>query len=148
MGLPDGTLALIFHQASELQTFFLVSVLGSSKLVRPSKHFFSYHNSCSLFFAINESVLPSPHTFLVPSLVAQLVTNLPAMLETQVWSLGWEDPLEKAMATHSSILAWEIPWTEGPGGLQFVELNMTGWLNDLPPISPSSLLPAVSPAEP
>ena len=46
------------------------------------------------------------------------VKNLPAMLETQVPSLGWEDPLEKEMATHSSILAWEIPWTEEPGGLQ------------------------------
>ena len=40
------------------------------------------------------------------------------MQETQVWSLSWEDPLEKETATHSSILAWEIPWTEGPGGLQ------------------------------
>ena len=38
--------------------------------------------------------------------------------ETQVWSLDWEDPLQKGMATHSSILAWEIPWTEEPGGLQ------------------------------
>ena len=52
------------------------------------------------------------------SLVAQLVKNLPAMQETQVRSLGQEDPLEKGMATHSSILAWEIPWTEEPGGLQ------------------------------
>ena len=46
-----------------------------------------------------------------PSLVAQLVKNLPAMQETWVWSLGWKDPLEKGMATHSSILAWRIPWT-------------------------------------
>ena len=45
------------------------------------------------------------------SLVAQLVKNLPAMWETWVWSLGWEDPLEKGKATHSSILAWRIPWT-------------------------------------
>ena len=51
------------------------------------------------------------------SLVAQLVKNLPAVRETWVRSLGWEDPLEKRMATHSSILAWEIPWTEEPGGL-------------------------------
>ena len=47
-----------------------------------------------------------------------MVKNLPAMLETLVQSLGQEDPLEKGMATHSSILAWRIPWTEGPGGLQ------------------------------
>ena len=51
------------------------------------------------------------------SLVAQMVKNLPAMQETWVLSLGWEDPLEKEMATHSSILAWRIPWTEKPGSL-------------------------------
>ena len=49
-------------------------------------------------------------------LVAQLVKNLPAMWETWVRSLGWEDPLEKGMATHSSFLAWEIPWTEETEG--------------------------------
>ena len=48
----------------------------------------------------------------------QMVKNMPAMEESQVQPLGWEDPLEKGMATHSSILAWEIPWTEEPGGLQ------------------------------
>ena len=52
------------------------------------------------------------------SLVAQRLTRLPAMRETWVRSLGQEDPLEKEMATHSSILAWRIPWTEEPGGLQ------------------------------
>ena len=50
--------------------------------------------------------------------VAQLVKNLPAMQETWVQSLGWEDALEKGMATHSGILAWRIPWTEEPGVLQ------------------------------
>ena len=52
------------------------------------------------------------------SLVAQMVKHLPAMQETWVQSLDWEDPLEKGMATHSSILAWRIPWIEEPGGLQ------------------------------
>ena len=52
------------------------------------------------------------------SLVAQMVKNLPAKQETRVQSLGQEDPLEEGMATHSSILAWRIPWTEEPGGLQ------------------------------
>ena len=52
------------------------------------------------------------------SLVAQLVKNLPAVQETWVQSLGWEDPLENKMATHSSTLAWKISWTEEPGGLQ------------------------------
>ena len=47
-----------------------------------------------------------------------MVKNLPATQETWIWSLGQEDPLEKGMATHFSILAWEIPWTEEPGGLQ------------------------------
>ena len=52
------------------------------------------------------------------SLVAQSVKNLPAVQETWVRSLGWEGPLEKEMATHSSILAWKISWTQEPGGLQ------------------------------
>ena len=52
------------------------------------------------------------------SLVAQMVKHLPAMQETPVGSLGWEGPLEKEMATHSSTLAWKIPWTEEPGRLQ------------------------------
>ena len=50
--------------------------------------------------------------------MAQTVKNLPAVKETRVQSLGQEDPLEKGMATHSNILAWELPWTEEPGGLQ------------------------------
>ena len=54
------------------------------------------------------------------SLVAQWVKDLPDVQETRVQSLGWEDPLEKEMTTHSNILAWKIPWTEEPGGLQFM----------------------------
>ena len=60
------------------------------------------------------------------SLVAQLVKNLPAMWEIQVPSLGWEDPLEKGMATHSNILAWRIPWTEEPGMLQSMGSQRVG----------------------
>ena len=52
-----------------------------------------------------------------------MVKNLPAMRETWVGSLGQEDSLEEGLATHSSILAWRIPWTEEPGGLQFMELQ-------------------------
>ena len=63
-------------------------------------------------------------------LVAQMVENLPAMQETRVQFLGQEDPLEKGMATQSSILAWEIPWTEEPGGLQSMELKSQTWLSD------------------
>ena len=57
------------------------------------------------------------------SLVAQMVKNLPAMQETWVRSLDWEDPMEKGMATQSSILAWGIPWTEEPDGLQSMGLQ-------------------------
>ena len=60
------------------------------------------------------------------SLVAQLVKNLPAVQETWIQSLGWEDPLEKEMVTHSSILAWKISWTEEPGGLQSVGSQRVG----------------------
>ena len=60
------------------------------------------------------------------SLVAQRLKRLPAMWETWVRSLGREHPLEKEMATHSSILAWRIPWTEEPGGLQSTGLQRVG----------------------
>ena len=55
-----------------------------------------------------------------------MVENLPVMQETQVQSLGWEDPLEKGMTTQSSNLAWRIPWTEEPGGLQSIESQRVG----------------------
>ena len=66
-------------------------------------------------------------------LVAQMVKRLPTMRGTQVWSLGWEDPLEKAMATHSSTLAWKIPWMEEPGRLQSMGLQRVGhdWATSL-----------------
>ena len=60
------------------------------------------------------------------SLVAQMVKNPPAMRATWVRSPGWEDPLEGGMATHSSILAWRIPWTEQPGGLQSMGSHRAG----------------------
>ena len=66
-----------------------------------------------------------------PMLVAQMVKSLPAIQETRIQSLGWEESLEKEMATHSYILAWEIPWTQEPGGWQSMGLqrvNMTKWL--------------------
>ena len=57
-------------------------------------------------------------SFVIASLAAQMVKNLPVMQETQVQSLSQEDPLEKEMATHSGTLAWKIPWMEKPGRLQ------------------------------
>ena len=61
---------------------------------------------------------PAPGKEIIASLVTQMVNNPPAMRETWVGSLGWEDPLEKGIATQSSILAWRIPWTEEPVRLQ------------------------------
>ena len=66
------------------------------------------------------------------SLVTQMVKNRPEMQETQVRSLGWEDPLEEGMATHSSILAWRIPWTEEPGGLQSMGSQRLGEYTHIP----------------
>ena len=65
------------------------------------------------------------------SLTAQSVKNLSAMPETWVRFLGWEDPLKKEMATDSSILAWRIPWTEEPGGLQFLGSQESDTTNQL-----------------
>jgi len=63
-------------------------------------------------------VIGYPLQYFGASLVAQMVKNPPSVWETWVQSLSWEDPLEEGMATHSSILAWRIPWTEEPGRLQ------------------------------
>ena len=60
------------------------------------------------------------------SLMAQMVMNLPAVQENCIQSLGWKDPLEKGVATHSSILAWRVPWTEEPGGLQSMGWQRAG----------------------
>ena len=88
------------------QVFFSVSVPSSAPW---------YNYNSVLYLRI---CLPSVSPAKWVSLVAQTVKYPPEMQETHVQSLGWEDPLEKGMATHSSILAWRIPWTEEPGGLQ------------------------------
>ena len=66
---------------------------------------------------------PAPDTEVCRQLVAQMVKNLPAVWETRVRSLDWEDALEEGMSTYSSILAWKIPWTEEPGSLQPIGLQ-------------------------
>ena len=88
---------------------------GKGKKLWPSALSFTYPSPLSLSF-----VLPAPPTPIFASLVGQLVKNLPAIWETWVLSLGWEDPLEKGKATHSSILAWRIPWGRK-------ELDTTEW---------------------
>ena len=70
-----------------------------------------------LYYSIFFILCSDSGYYLGASLVAQMVKNLPVMQETWILSLCWEDPLEKEMATHSSILAWRIPWTEESGGL-------------------------------
>ena len=79
-------------------------------------------STCFVFFFLKSRLWPSFRT----SLVAQMVKCLPTMWETWVQSLGWEDPLEKEMATHSSTIAWKIPWTERPGRLQSMGSQRVG----------------------
>ena len=78
-----------------------------------------YVSSCilNILCIILINLYSIPVNYIWASLVAQLVKNLPAVKETQVQSLGWEDSLKKGMAIHSGILAWRVPWTEEPGGL-------------------------------
>ena len=78
------------------------------------------------WFLLYNKVNRHIYTYIWTSLVAQMVKHLPAMWETWVRSLGWEDPLEKEKATHSSTLAWKSPWTEEPGRLQFMGLQRVG----------------------
>ena len=75
---------------------------------------------------MNKIILTTEDAINQASLVAQMVKNLTAMRETWVLSLSWEDPLEKRVATHSSIIAWKIPWTEEPGRLQSMWLQRVG----------------------
>ena len=97
---------------------------GMSKRTDDSFSPLNQYFSC-FFLSVNDTTtiyLLKPETLSLPfswrlRLVAQLVKNLPAMQKTWVWCLGWEDPLEKEMATHTSTLAWRIPWTEEPSGL-------------------------------
>ena len=75
---------------------------------------------------IKSTDMPLRHVIIWALLVTQSVKNLPVVQGTQVRSLGQEDPLEKEMATHSNILAWENPWTEEPGGLQCMGSQRVG----------------------
>ena len=84
----------------------------------PAYFHFTKYTSCSLLFPVSSLLWGFPD--------GSVVKNLPAKQEMWVRSLGWEDPLEKKMATHSSILAWEIPWTEEPGGLQSIGSQRVG----------------------
>ena len=86
-----------------------------------------------------------------PSLVAQVVKHLSKVQKTRVLTLGWEDPMEKEMATHSSTLAWKIPWTEEPGGLQSTGLQRVrhDWATSLSlsPVMAGGFLSTVPPTK-
>ena len=79
---------------------------------------FTYHSGLFEKLEKNNQTYLQVTLFILTSLVAQMVKRLSTMWETWVWSLGWEDPLEKEMAIHSRTIAWKIPWTEEPGRLQ------------------------------
>ena len=103
---------------------------------------------CCLGFLHTTTWISHKYTYIESSLVAQMVKHLPAMRETRVRSLGWEDLLEKEMATHSSTLAWRIPWMEEPGRLQSMGLQRVehDWATSLHiHISPSSWTSLPSP---
>ena len=84
----------------------------------------------ALFFLPSWSSTVHPASISFGPLVPQMAKNRPSVQEARVWSLGQKDPLEKGMATHSSILAWRIPWTEEPGGLQSIGSQSWARLNN------------------
>ena len=102
------------------------SVLSSDQ-EKHNKEGWSCYKDSSLLFPLIKGVFLILYFLVWDSLIAQLVKNLPAMGETWDQSLGWEDPLEKGKATHSSILAWRIPWTLISMGCKMLE--MTEWLS-------------------
>ena len=114
---PHGFVQLITMTASLMEKNWRKHNIGAWSFTRflPSKFSVATH-LCGTAIGVDFKAF----------LVAQMVKNLPAMQETWVWSLGQEDTLEKGMATHSSILAQRIPWTEEPGGLQSLRLQRVG----------------------
>ena len=98
----------------ELVSWLWVPIISSTALVLPP---------ICVFFPTSLLFEPLNWHLLQASLITQMVKNLPAVQETQVRFLSREDPLVKGMAAHSSILAWRIPWTEEPGGLQSMGLQ-------------------------
>ena len=111
---------LLFHRLCNSLIGQLTSVLFLLQSACSPAHNFQWFSS-----------LPSEFSYILyynfwASLVAQTVKNPPVIWETWVQSPGWEDPLEEVMATHSSILAWRIPWTEEPGSLQSMESQRVG----------------------
>ena len=120
---------LIKCRKSELRTIILILGASTGKISWTEEpgglELMGSHSQTRLSTHIHILIIASHGTHWA-SLVAQLVKDLPAVQETGVWSLGWEDSLENEMATHSSILAWKISWTEEPGGPQAIGLQRVG----------------------
>ena len=106
------------HMVSQVQLPRRMTWRQARKLLLPNTGLFSVWNRRHSYVC-DTTILDFP--------TGSGVNNLPAVLETQVWSLGREDPLEKEMGTHSSSLAWVIPWTEEPGGLQSMR-SQKSWI--------------------
>ena len=110
-----------------LQLYLVIGLIDQDWIPTPASSFsgLQYHISRSLWKILL-------YSYMGASLVSQTVRNPPAMQETQVWSLGQEDPLEKGMANHASILVWRIPWVEEPGGLQSTGSQRVGhnWVTE------------------
>ena len=105
-----------------VDSFFIENGLSASS---------SSLEKCTTHTWNNNHIYHMLDTVLTPSLVSQMVKNLSGMQETQVWTLGWEDPLEKGKVMHFRILAWRIPWTEEPGGLQSMgSQRVKTWLSE------------------
>ena len=113
-------LSKLSHNIEELYISF-----SSGPQLWPSRLWLPFCSLMECSLCVVEKRSPITWT-LAASLVVQVLKNLPAKQEIWVWSPGWEDPLEEGMATHSSILAWRIPWTEEPGGLQSMQLWRVG----------------------
>ena len=118
----------VWQLFKKLTTFLPCASINTVFGISPN----DFGNVCPHSTCMNEC-LRQLYSKLWASLVAQRVKRLPPMRETRVWSLGWEDPLEKEMATHSSTLAWKIPWREEPGRLQSMGSQRVGhnWATSL-----------------
>ena len=103
----------LIHTQCIFSFAYIVSITTDIKI--------SIYNNATLIYSLHVCYLRTFAVLIRALLVAKMAKTLPAVQETWVRSPGQEDPLEKEMATHSSILAWRIPWTEEPGGLQSME---------------------------
>ena len=141
-GEPVGLLSLGSHRvrhdwsdlaaAAAAAVLFVKTLWAVPHVIEGNKKtliFKKFYDLATFLFNFKRNTWELP--LLCASLVAQMVKNPPAMQETQIQSLGREDPLEKGMATYSSILAWRISWTEEPGRLQSMELQSRTGLGDL-----------------